>query len=52
MNKRNKAREQVFRNNSHFGKWAILGPKNAHPHNFGSTGKTFFKFCTMKGANR
>ena len=60
MNKRNKAREQVFSNNSHLGKWAILSPKITHPHNSGfahpynsgSTGRIFFKFCTMKGANR
>ena len=38
--------------NSHLGKWAILGPKIAHPHNSGSTGRIFLKFCTMKGANR
>ena len=46
--------------NSHLGKWAILGPKIAHPHNSrfvrpnnsGSTGRTFFKFCTIEGANR
>ena len=40
------------RNNSHLGKWAILGPKIAHPHNSGSAGRVFFKFCIMKGANR
>ena len=46
--------------NSHLGKWAILDPKIAHPHNSGfahphnsgSTGRIFLKFCTMKGANR
>ena len=38
--------------NSHLGKWAILGPKIAHPHNSGSAGRIFLKFCTMKGANR
>ena len=38
--------------NSHLGKWAILGPKIAHPHNSGSTGRIFLKFCRMKGANR
>ena len=35
-----------------FGEWAILGPKIAHPRNSGSAGRIFFKFCTMKGANR
>ena len=33
-------------------KWVILGPKMAHPHNSGSTLRTFLKFCRMKGANR
>ena len=33
-------------------KWAILGPKMAHPHNSGSTLRVFLKFCRMKGANR
>ena len=36
----------------HLGKWAILGPKIVHPHNFGSTGRNLLKFYTMKGANR
>ena len=38
--------------NSHLGKWAILGLKTVHPHNSGSAGRIFLKFCTMKGANR
>ena len=38
--------------NAHLGKWAILGPKTAHPHNSGSAGRIFLKFYTMKGANR
>ena len=38
--------------NSHLGKWVILGPKIVHPHNSGSAGRIFLKFCTMKGANR
>ena len=37
--------------NSHLGKWAILGPKIAHPHNSGSAGRFFFTFYAMKGAN-
>ena len=32
--------------------WTILGPKMAQPHNSGSTGRIFLKFCTMKGADR
>ena len=60
MNKRNKAREQVFWNSSHLGKWAILGPKIvhshncrfAHPHNSGSTRRILFTFCTIKGSKR
>ena len=32
-------------------KWTILGPKMVHPHNSGSA-VNFFKFCTMKRANR
>ena len=35
-----------------WGKWTMLGPKKAHPHNFGSTVRIFLKFCTIKGANR
>ena len=31
---------------------SILGPKMAHLHNSGSAVRIFFKFCTMKGANR
>ena len=38
--------------NYHLRKWAIFDPKIAHPHNSGSAGRTFLKFCTMKGANR
>ena len=38
--------------NFHLGKWAILGPKTKHPHNSGSAGRIFLKFCTMKGAIR
>ena len=34
------------------GKWAILGPKIAHPHNSGSAGIIFLTFYTIKGANR
>ena len=37
--------------NSHLGKWAILCQKIAHPHNSGSAGRIFLKFCTVKGAN-
>ena len=33
-------------------KWAILGPKMAHPHNSGSALRIFLKFCRVKGANR
>ena len=36
--------------NSHLGKWAILGPKIAYPHNSRSAGRIFLKFCIMKGA--
>ena len=25
-----------------------MGPKMAHPHNYGSAVRIFFKFCTMK----
>ena len=34
------------------GKWAILGPKMAHPHNSGSALRSILKFCRMKGADR
>ena len=30
----------------------VLDPKIAYPHNSGSDGRIFLKFCTMKGANR
>ena len=33
-------------------KWAILGPKMAHPHNSGSALRILLKFCRMKGVNR
>ena len=38
--------------NPHLGKWAILGPKIAHPQNSGSAGRILLKYCTMKRANR
>ena len=38
--------------NSHLGKWAILGPRITYPHNSGSAGRIFLKFCPMKRANR
>ena len=34
--------------NSDLGKWAILGPKIVHPHNSGSAGRIFLKFCPVK----
>ena len=30
-------------------KWAILGPKMAHPHNSESAVRIFIEFCRMKG---
>ena len=33
-------------------KWAILGPKTAHPYNSGWALRIFLKFCRMKRANR
>ena len=33
---------QVFRKNFHFEKWGISGPKIAHAHNSGSSGRIFF----------
>ena len=42
----------LYRKNSVQDKWAILGPKMAHPHNSGSALRIFLKFCRMKGANR
>ena len=33
-------------------KWEILGPKMAHPHNFGLSLRIFKKFGRMKGASR
>ena len=32
-------------------KWAIFDPNIAHPHNSGSAGRIFIKFCAVKGAN-
>ena len=43
---------RFFEKNSDLGKWSILGPKIVDPHNSGSAGRIFLKFCTMKGANR
>ena len=34
------------------GKWAILGPEMAHPHNSGPALRILLKFCRIKGANR
>ena len=34
------------------GKWAILGPKMAHPHNSGLALRSILKFCRMKDADR
>ena len=33
------------------GKWTILDPKLAHPHNSGLASRAFLKFCTINGAN-
>ena len=43
MNERKKAHKQVFQNNYHLGKWAILGPKIAY-HNSGSTVRISLSF--------
>ena len=42
----------IFQKKILWGKWTILGPKMAHPHNSGSALRIFLKFCRMKGANR
>ena len=42
----------LYRKNSVQDKWAILGPKMAHPHNSGLAQRIVLKFCRMKGANR
>ena len=42
----------LYQKNFVHDKWAILGPKVAHPHNFGWALRIFLKFCRMKGANR
>ena len=34
-----------------FWEMSLFGPKIAHPHNCGSAGRIFFKFCPVKGAN-
>ena len=53
---RHKWKEQVsltgFLKKLSFGQMANLGQKTAHPHNSGSEGRMFLKFCTMKRANR
>ena len=41
----------MYQNNFVQDKWAILGPKMAHPYNSGSALRIFLKFCRMKGAN-
>ena len=42
----------IFQKKILWGKWTILGPKMAHPHNSGSALRIFLKFRRMKGANR
>ena len=41
----------MYQNNFVRDKWAILGPKMAHPYNSGSALRIFLKFCRMKVAN-
>ena len=41
-----------FSKTSSFGQMGILDSDIAHPHNSGSKGRIFLKFCTVKGANR
>ena len=41
----------MYQKNFVHDKWAILGPKMAHPHNTRSALRIFLKFCRMKGAN-
>ena len=43
---------RVFLKTFSFVEMGHFGPKNVHPHNSGSTGRMFLKFCTMKVANR
>ena len=42
----------IFQKKILWGRWTILGPKMAHPHNSGSALRIFLKFRRMKGANR
>ena len=41
----------LFQKNFVHGKWFILVPKMAHPHNSGMALGIFLKFCRMKGAD-
>ena len=38
--------------NACLGKWVILGPKMADPHNSQLTLRIFLKFCTVTRGNR
>ena len=38
-----------YEKNSHLGKWTISGPKIAHPHNSGFTGRIVLDFAQWKG---
>ena len=42
----------MYQKNFVQGKWAILSPKMAHPHDSGSDLRIFLKFCRMKEAYR
>ena len=42
----------MYQKNFVQGKWAILSPKMAHPHDSGSVLRIFLKFCRMKEAIR
>ena len=39
----------ILKKNSYLGKWDILGPKIADPHNSGSAWRIFFNFAQRKG---
>ena len=50
--KRTRLIDRFSEKKSHFGKWAILDLKMAHPHDPGSTVRIFKILLRMKGPDR
>ena len=52
MKRANSNNNNVLYQKKNHDKWAILGPKMAHPNKSGSVRRIFLKFCRLKGGNR